>query len=185
MELLMRLRTATLSWVTVFAAACVVSVALERAAVANDKVDESQAISEIKRLGGSVERDGQSPGYPVIAVDIVRGQVGDSDLHLLRAFKNLKELTLSATKVTDAGLKELRELKNLTSLELHDNRQITGAGLRELRELKSVTSLDVRRSPITDASCQALGELTNLTSLSLAGTRSRAQVSSNSRVSPD
>ena len=39
----------------------------------------------------------------------------DAGLKELRALKNLTSLALNSTKVTDAGLKELATLKNLTT----------------------------------------------------------------------
>ena len=42
--------------------------------------------------------------------------------------------------MTDAGLKELAALKNLTTLNLSETR-VTGAGLKELAALKNLTTL--------------------------------------------
>lgn len=64
----MRFTKLTLILVIVLTAPCVVSIALERAVVAADVVDESQAMADVKRLGGSVERE-DSPGQLVVAVE--------------------------------------------------------------------------------------------------------------------
>ena len=50
--------------------------------------------------------------------------------------------------MTDAGLKHLKELKNLTSLNL-SGIDLTDAGLKDLKELKNLTllSLWAVRSP--------------------------------------
>ena len=45
-----------------------VAFALSGVANATDNRDESQAIREIERLGGKVERDEKLPGRPVTAV---------------------------------------------------------------------------------------------------------------------
>ena len=45
--------------------------------------------------------------------------------------------------MTDAGLKELAALKNLTTLDLSETR-VTGAGLKELAALKNLTTLNLR-----------------------------------------
>jgi hypothetical protein len=42
-------------------------------------------------------------------------------------------MSLWDTNVTDAGVKDLKELKNLTGLDLH-NTKVTDAGLKELKE---------------------------------------------------
>ena len=46
-------------------------------------------------------------------------------------------LNLDLTKVTEAGLKELTPLKNLTTLDLSYT-QVTDAGLKELAALKNL-----------------------------------------------
>lgn len=166
----MRFTTVTQCLLPILTAACVQSVAIERAVVAGDLLDESQAIAKIVRLGGRVEPDAASPERTVTAVQLSFSGVGNNDLHVLRAFKNLKKLALTSTGVTDDGLKELRDLKNLASLELHFNQRITGVGLRHLGELKRLTSLDVSHSPIADAGCAAIGELKTLAVLNMAET---------------
>ena len=57
----------------------------------------------------------------------------DAGLKELAPLKNLTTLYLSLTQVTDAGLKELAPLKNLTTLDLTGTK-VTDAGLKELRD---------------------------------------------------
>jgi hypothetical protein len=66
-------------------------------------------------------------------------------------------LDFSGTKVTDAGLKELNELKNLSSLDLCYTK-VTVVGLMELKELKNLTSLNLRGTKVTDAGVAELLE---------------------------
>src|SRR5204862_6469332 len=76
------------------------------------RADEASAVKAVENLGGKVTRDDKLPGKPVIGVN------------------------LPATKVTDAGLKELKDLKQLTSLNLSDT-DGGGEGADEgLEELK-------------------------------------------------
>src|SRR5258708_5642623 len=77
------------------------------------RADEASAVKAIENLGGKVTRDDKLRGKPVIGVN------------------------LSFTKATDAGLKELKELKQLTSLDLSFS-QVTVAGLKELKDLKQL-----------------------------------------------
>ena len=63
-------------------------------------------------------------------------------------------LNLSSTKVTDAGLKELKDLKNLTTLYLPA--AVTDAGLKELKDLKNLTLLDLFDTSVTDAGLKEL-----------------------------
>jgi hypothetical protein len=102
----------------------------------------------------------------------------------------LRSLDLSDTQVTDAGLKELKELKNLRSLDLPKG-SITDARLRTLREIgmlhalvqataqdgkrpsgpADVVALDLTGTEMTDAGLKELKELKNLLSLNLRATR--------------
>jgi len=59
-------------------------------------------------------------------------------------------LDLNGTAVTDAGLKELRELKNLQNLNL-DNTKITDAGIKELKGLTGLQELEVLGTQVTEA----------------------------------
>ena len=76
-------------------------------------------------------------------VDLSSTQVTDAELKELAALKNLTTLNLSETKVTDASLKELADLKNLTTLNLSETR-VTNAGMKELAALKNLTTLYLR-----------------------------------------
>jgi hypothetical protein len=64
-------------------------------------------------------------------------------------------LSLFGTKVTDAGLKELVGLRNLTSLSLAYT-GVTDAGLKELAAYKRLTSLELGGTKVTEA---GVGEL--------------------------
>ena len=52
----------------------------------------------------------------------------------LRELTNLQTLDLRHTLVTDEGLKELKKLKNLTTLYAADTWGVTDEGLKELKE---------------------------------------------------
>ena len=62
----------------------------------------------------------------------------------------LRELYLSYTKITDAGLKELAKLQKLKGLYLSGT-QITDAGLKELAKLKKLKYLQLSDTKVTDA----------------------------------
>ena len=84
---------------------------------------------------------------------------GDRDGAPPKSSDEIAYLDLRGTAVTDAGLKELADLKNLTGLFLVGTR-ITDAGLKELANHKNLTQLDVRHfragPNVTDA---GVGEL--------------------------
>jgi hypothetical protein len=73
------------------------------------QADEASAVKAVENLGGTVTRDDKLPGKPVI------------------------EVNLGGTQVTDAGLKELKDLKQLTSLYLGDNK-VTDDGVADLQK---------------------------------------------------
>ncbi len=98
----------------------------------------------------------------------------------------LSHLKLSNdSEVTDAGLNELKELKNLTELSLF-NTNVTDAGLKELKDLKNLVRLDLgstsiigievngaplKHSRVTGAGLTELKDLKKLSELSLFNTK--------------
>ena len=80
----------------------------------------------------------------------------DAGLKELARLKNLTTLGLVGTQVTDVGLKELGTLKNLTRLSLAA-RTVTDAGLKELARLKNLTTLDLGYTKVTDAGLKGAG----------------------------
>src|SRR5213082_3475982 len=91
------------------------------------RADEASAVKAVEKLGGKVTRDDKLPGKPVIGVNLAGTQVTDAGLKELKHLKQLTSLNLIHTPVTDAGVKELKELKQLTSLSLHGTK-VTDAG---------------------------------------------------------
>jgi hypothetical protein len=73
------------------------------------RADEADAVKLVEKFGGTIKRDDKQPGKPVV------------------------EVTIYNTKVTDAAVKELKELKQLTILRL-DSTNVTDAGVKELKE---------------------------------------------------
>lgn len=64
-------------------------MARKSALIAAGDVDESKAIREIERLGGSVKRDGTLPGRPTTAVGFrFDNRFGDRSIYLLRKLTN-------------------------------------------------------------------------------------------------
>ena len=58
---------------------------------------------------------------------------------------------LTYSKITDAGLKHLAKLKQLTSLDLRSCWRITDGGLKELAKLEQLTKLNLRDTKVTKA----------------------------------
>ena len=88
----------------------------------------------------------------------------------LSAFPSLQTLELSATAISDAGLKHLAGLKNLTYLGLIGTK-ITDAGLKELVGLQNLEGIRFGNTAVTDAGLKDLAKLKNLKIVGLLGTK--------------
>jgi hypothetical protein len=64
--------------------------------------------------------------------------------------EKVRQFNLTETKITDAGLKDIAKLQNLTDLDLSRN-QITDAGLKDIAKLQNLKGLDLNFTKITDA----------------------------------
>jgi len=127
---------------------------------------EEQAVWAVEKLGGKVVRDETEASRPLKEVYLNGNQVTDAELKLLTRLKNLSKLHLSETRVTDAGLKELSSLKMLTTLSII-NTPVTDAGMKEFAALTGLTTLILFHTQVTDAGLKELAPLTTLTCLCL------------------
>ena len=97
----------------------------------------------------------------------------DEALRAASWFPWLEDLIVEFTSVTDAGAEDLRQLKNLRSLDLRLN-TITGRPLRHIAEMSELRKLrlEMRRSPVPlqDDELSFLNRLTKLESLELLDT---------------
>ena len=83
---------------------------------------------------------------------------------------NLTKLYARDTMITDEGLQYLKDLRQLTELDLYGTK-ISDAGIVHLRELKNLRKLNLLGANVTDAAVEVLTGLTNLEELNLYGTR--------------
>jgi Leucine-rich repeat (LRR) protein len=77
---------------------------------------EDTAAAALAKSGAAVIRDHDRPGKPVIGVRLPPAAT-DAELKKLAPLKNLTTLDLEGTQVTETGLKELAPLKSLTTLK--------------------------------------------------------------------
>jgi uncharacterized protein (TIGR03067 family) len=134
------------------------------------RADEADAVKLVEKLGGKITRDDKQPGKPVVEVNLSLKNVTDADLKALKELKQLTSLNLYGCRgVTNAGVKELKEFKQLTSLSLMRT-QVTEAGVKELKDCKQLTKLILGHNQMTDAGLKDLKELKQLTELRLIGT---------------
>ena len=112
---------------------------------------------------------------PLIANPIVEKAIRESlekpEGELTKAeLQKLTFLYLDATKITDAGLKEVAKLQKLEALVL-DHTKITDAGLKEVAKLKRLKTLGLWNTKITDAGLKDIAKLKQLTELYLTDTQ--------------
>jgi hypothetical protein len=96
--------------------------------------------------------------------------ITDASLNGLKGRKWLISVHLYNTKITDAGLKEFKDLPNLAHLALGET-AITDEGLEHLKGLKSLAQLGIYGTMVTDAGMKHLLGLTELRWLMLGKTK--------------
>jgi RNA polymerase sigma factor (sigma-70 family) len=119
-------------------------------------------------LGGKIRLEDREKS--VATVDLNGTQLTDADLKILKQFKGLRQLGLvGCHAVTDAGLKEIKDLNELRVLRLGGT-AVTDAGLKELKGLKELRHLGLAGTQVTDKGLKELKGLKNLRELVLAQT---------------
>ncbi|WP_020473967.1 leucine-rich repeat domain-containing protein [Zavarzinella formosa] len=99
----------------------------------------------------------------------------DESIKGITRHQELVCLDLGVTDITNAGLKEIVGLKNLKSLRFLDPRMspkaISDDGLKQIGELKQLTELVMMSFRFTDDGLKYLASLNQLTSLSVSSPR--------------
>jgi len=96
-------------------------------------------------------------------------KISDADMAHLAELRALKYLGLSDTPITDAGLAHLQGLVSLKSIWLQGTK-ITDAGLVHLNRLNSLESIHLENTQITNDGLMLLKDLPNLHSISVMKT---------------
>ncbi|MBI1904599.1 MAG: hypothetical protein HYS13_26180 [Planctomycetia bacterium] len=135
---------------------------------------QAKGVALVERLGGKVRWTNDRRGEgDVVSVLLSGGNFTDQRLVELSpwwiTFPGLKDLDLSGSGVTDAGLVYLRG-SGLSNLILHDTR-VTDAGLMYLAGLPNLYSLSLQQTSVGDGGLLALKSLPGLTTLYLSGTK--------------
>ncbi len=102
-------------------------------------------------------------------LDLDNTAVTDAGMRHLAESK-LELLQLSSTKVGDAGIKDLMQIKGLTGLHIGDT-LITNDGLKYLLSKPALRSLSLNNTGITDEGLTYIGQLTQLETLWLEATK--------------
>ncbi len=136
---------------------------------------QREAATAIEKLGGKVRWDSKASGKPawlrgllgdhffntVRSVDLVGTKATDAGLENLKGLRQLQQLWLNDTKVTDAGLENLKGLSQLQWLTL-DGTKVTGTGLENLKGLSQLEGLWLSRTKVNDAALEHLKRLSQL-----------------------
>jgi hypothetical protein len=125
------------------------------------------AIERIEQRGGWVVRDKDGK---VVEASLERTWATDNDIDFVVQLKDIKQLDLSFTYVTDKGIKKLQELQQLEDLTLDTAEFLTDAAMAHLRANRALRRLVVRGVDITDAGMPYVGEMTGLRSLDISYT---------------
>jgi hypothetical protein len=128
------------------------------------------ALARIKRLGSRVDVDREIPGWPVVLVYFPE-KATDRDLAAIQFFPELRRLSVQKAGVTDAGLKQLRGLRKLETLDLLGCSKITGEGLKHLSRMSSLKRLDLSETQVGDEALRHLRQFPRLEWLDLISTR--------------
>jgi hypothetical protein len=95
------------------------------------------ALSRVQQLGGKINSEGG--GYKLV---LSGTQIEDADLEGLKNIANLTEIDLRGTRITDAGLPHLQAITTLKFVRI-ERTNITPAGAEQLE--KARPDLDVMR----------------------------------------
>jgi hypothetical protein len=93
----------------------------------------------------------------IVALDASGSLVGDEEVVLITALKELEELDLSQTAVTDASMKQISRLKKLQKLWL-DGTKVTADGLAQLKALPHLSKVSLSQTEISDSNIISLKE---------------------------
>lgn len=95
------------------------------------------------------------------------GRITDEHLSLVSTLEQLEELKLYRQDVTSGGIKHLRNIVSLKTLNLYRCEKLDDAALSHLVKLSALERLVLHGNEITDAGLRHLAKLKNLEYLSI------------------
>ena len=97
--------------------------------------------------------------------------VSDKELAVIAGCKELRELVLPESTITDAGLVEIEKLPKLEKLDISDAAKVTDKGIAHIVKLERLEELFLNKTSITDKGLLELKPLEGLRALSVGGTK--------------
>jgi len=113
----------------------------------------------IDSLGGSVTTN---PHSVVTGVNLRGSWVTDTDLRKLAQYPALTTLDLSLTHITDEGMAELKNLHNVTDLNLYYSEYVTDQGLAAIKDWKKLKHLNLHGTKSSDTALEHIAGITSL-----------------------
>ena len=128
--------------------------------------NEADWIRSVRWAAATKAYDGIANSRP--ANNEHRGGMSDKDLVVLSKL-NLDSLSLSLTRVTDEGVRQIVEMfPNLKKLDI-SRTDLGRKGLHQISRLKKLESLNISMTPVSLENATGLSQLTNLRELILYG----------------
>ncbi len=128
--------------------------------------NDDTAIENIKKNGGTVRSVAANDSSKEIDFHLSGKDLTDEQLADVVQVNDVIWLNLKDTKITDAGLKTLANLKSLKKLHL-ERTAVTDEGLSEISGLSNLEYLNLYGTKVTDAGLEKLANLKNLKQLYL------------------
>jgi len=95
-------------------------------------------------------------------VDLRASWVTDSDMPRYAQMKDLRRLDLSLTRISDRGLRALKDAPGIEDLNLYFAEQITDEGASVVKNWKRLKRLNLRGTKITDSTLEFLAAVPTL-----------------------
>ena len=121
----------------------------------------------IESLGGSVTTDAHGA---VTGVNLRGSWVTDTDLRRIAEYRELATLDLSLTRITDEGMAELKNLRNVTDLNLYFAEYVTDQGVAAIKDWKKLKRLNLHGTKSSDTALEHIAGITSLESLDVGST---------------
>lgn len=103
-------------------------------------------------------------------ISISNSKISDADLACLKDLKQIYILDLSDTNVQGGGLEHLKDLSQIECINLSRS-AFTGVGIEYLKDMKHLKSLFLSQTQITDASLESCAGMEQIEYLDLSNNR--------------
>lgn len=144
---------------------CAAPAAEDACADQGDATEAQKLAAQIVReMGGQVMELAQNDPRLDVSYHLADGVVTNAHLVPLKHLKDLVNLNLRGTEITDDGLEHLSGITSLARLHL-EKTAVTDKGLVHLQNMKNLEYLNLYGTSVTDAGLAQLKELKNLKKL--------------------